>query len=119
MSRFNTFLEEVKTYCESYAAKGILATASSFLLYLKHKQRYDELVTELRDLTADATFALGVDHKRALKEFNDKPNAGMPSVLDEDLENYMDGLKVNGYSILLHQPHLVALWSKYFMHEQA
>ncbi|GFH28172.1 hypothetical protein HaLaN_26616, partial [Haematococcus lacustris] len=65
MSRFNTFLEEVKTYCESYAAKGILATASRFLLYLKHKQRYDELVTELRDLT-----------------------------MDEELKKYLAGLKV-------------------------
>ncbi|KAL6760435.1 hypothetical protein V8C86DRAFT_1091789 [Haematococcus lacustris] len=119
MSRFNTFLEEVKTYCESYATKGLWATGSRFLLFLKHKQRYDELASELRGLTADATFALGVDHKRALKEINEKLNAGMPSVMDEELKKYLAGLKVTGYSELICQPHLEALWSNHFMHEQA
>ncbi|KAL6749461.1 hypothetical protein V8C86DRAFT_997394 [Haematococcus lacustris] len=94
MSRFNALVEEVTVYCKSYATEGVWATASRFLLHLKHKQHYDELVSELRGLTADATFALGVDHNRMLKEFNDKLNAGMPSVPDEDLEKCMDRLEV-------------------------
>ncbi|GFH30388.1 hypothetical protein HaLaN_29238, partial [Haematococcus lacustris] len=106
-----------------------------------HKEEFEALATELHGLTAFASLALGVINTRMIEDAKDKVNTGMPPVrkcrmlqgeaksvvlparLEKDLsfvlEKYMDRLKVSGYSILLHQPHLKALWSKHFMQEQA
>ncbi|KAL6760437.1 hypothetical protein V8C86DRAFT_1091806 [Haematococcus lacustris] len=144
MNRFQTFLKEANAYCENYTKAGILAGLSRFFFHAGHKEDYEELVTELRDLRDDATFTLGVHLKTLLEEVVDKLNAGMPSVgganeriqaslekiqarlaedipfkMDEKLLEYMARQNVRGYSILLHQPHLKALWSKHFMHKQA
>ncbi|KAL6756861.1 hypothetical protein V8C86DRAFT_27314 [Haematococcus lacustris] len=120
MRRFTAFLEVVIAYCKNYTKDGINAAASRPLLHFQHKQRYDELVRGLSALAIDATFALSVDQKTILLEkVNDKLNDGMPSMPDGELDECLARRNVRDYSNLLHQPHLKALWSKHFMHEQA
>ncbi|GFH09232.1 uncharacterized protein HaLaN_04336, partial [Haematococcus lacustris] len=172
---WHAYEQEANAYCENYTKAGILAGLSRFFFHAGHKEDYEELITELRDLRVsewpqavkqlqppflllpflllqwttwwlqdDATFTLGVYLKELLEEVVYKLNAGMPSVgganeriqaslekiqarlaedipfkMDEKLEEYMARQNVRGYSILLHQPHLKALWSKHFMHKQA
>ncbi|GFH09230.1 hypothetical protein HaLaN_04334 [Haematococcus lacustris] len=44
-------VQEVKAYCNAYSREGMMAAAGRFLLQSKHKEKYDELIAELRDLT--------------------------------------------------------------------
>ncbi|KAJ9512020.1 hypothetical protein QJQ45_004576 [Haematococcus lacustris] len=137
MCWFNAIVEKVNAYCEKYTGEGIFAGYSRSLLYHKHKEDYEELVTELGDLRDDVTFTLDV-YQQLLEEVEDDINAGMPPVeeaklvafraqlkedmpfvMDKKLEEHLARLDVRDYSILLHQPHLEDLWSKHFMREQA
>ncbi|KAL6749458.1 hypothetical protein V8C86DRAFT_2845510 [Haematococcus lacustris] len=90
MSRFETFLKEANVYCENYIRQGMMAGLSRFLLdppehkedsfHSGHQEDFEELVTELRDLRADATLTLSVVYTGMTEEAKDKVNAGMPPV---------------------------------------
>ncbi|GFH17702.1 kinesin light chain, partial [Haematococcus lacustris] len=67
-----------------------MAAAGRFFLHFQHKQRYNELVTRLRNLTRD-----------------------------NDMEAYLDRLKASAFGRFIQQPHLSALWNKHFMQEQS
>ncbi|KAL6760438.1 hypothetical protein V8C86DRAFT_2552204 [Haematococcus lacustris] len=77
MSRFNALIEEVNAYCKQCTGEDLMAVYSRFLLYHKHKEDYEELVTELCDLTADATLTLSVVYMGMTEEAKDKRKANL------------------------------------------
>ncbi|KAL6749460.1 hypothetical protein V8C86DRAFT_2845564 [Haematococcus lacustris] len=134
MRRFNALVEKVTRYCERYKEGWILAARIELFLQLQHKEDYDELVRELHGLTVRASLALDVDQRRSFEEVEDKLKTAeeakfvktqarlgenMPFVVDKKLEECLARLKVRDYSLFILEPHIRALWKKFFMQERA